>query len=164
MLTLPSLPKPLSHLASRLPSFPVSLAFVTVFNRIAWRGLGELDWTALQGKRFCVQVSNLGSKSYFSVSGKGLRPEMGDHADVTFTATSDDFLRLALRLEDPDTLFFNRRLLIEGNTDLGLTVKNMLDTVELETLLATMPLPLARLLSGLRSRMADNGMAIGQPV
>jgi predicted lipid carrier protein YhbT len=35
-----------------------------------------------------------------------------------------------MRQEDPDTLFFNRTLDIEGDTELGLIVKNMLDAVE----------------------------------
>ena len=41
------------------------------------------------------------------------------------------FLRLAQRQEDPDTLFFSRRLSIEGDTELGLVVKNALDALEL---------------------------------
>lgn len=165
MFDLPAMPQSLSRLVGKLPGLPVSAAFVALFNRMAWRGLRDLDWSALQGKRFCVHVRDLGGKSYFSVTGKGLRPEMADHADVTFTATAEDFLRLALRLEDPDTLFFNRRLLIEGNTDLGLTVKNLLDTVELDSLLATMPAPAASLLGALRRKMAGNGpgLAAGLP-
>lgn len=164
MLKPPVLPLSLARMVASLPMLPVSAAFVSLFNLAAWRGLRELDWTALQGKRFCVHVRDLGVKSYFSVTGKGFRAEMADHADVTFTASAQDFIRLALRLEDPDTLFFNRRLLIEGNTDLGLTVKNMLDTVELESLLAAMPMPAARLLAALRQRMADadNKTAISQ--
>ena len=35
-----------------------------------------------------------------------------------------------LREEDPDTLFFNRKLVIEGDTELGLVVKNLLDSVD----------------------------------
>jgi hypothetical protein len=34
---------------------------------------------------------------------------------------------LALRREDPDTLFFTRRLVLEGDTELGLALKNALD-------------------------------------
>jgi hypothetical protein len=37
---------------------------------------------------------------------------------------------LATRREDPDTLFFNRRLCIEGDTETGLHVKNLLDALE----------------------------------
>ena len=155
MFDLSVLPKSFPGFVGKLPGLPVSAAFVSLFNRMAWRGLRDLDWAALRGKRFCVYVRDLGGKSYFSVTDRGLRAEMADHADVTFTATANDFIRLALRLEDPDTLFFNRRLLIEGNTDLGLTVKNMLDTVELEAILATMPGPVSALLGALRRRLAD---------
>jgi predicted lipid carrier protein YhbT len=72
--------------------------------------------------------------------------------DVTFTATAEDFARLSLRLEDPDTLFFNRRLLIEGDTDLGLTLKNLLDAVDWDELARRMPLGMGRLAQALRRR------------
>jgi O2-independent ubiquinone biosynthesis accessory factor UbiT len=152
-LTLPAVP--MFRITPRLPALPVSAAFVAMFNLVAWRALKEVDWAAIRDKRFCVHVRDLGLKTYFSVGDSGLRPQFGDHADVTFTASARDFTRLALRLEDPDTLFFNRRLLIEGNTDLGLMVKNMLDAVELDTLLVSLPAPAAYLLKGLRARMAD---------
>lgn len=151
-LNLPALP--FTRLTAVLPTLPVSAAFVALFNLSAWRALKDLDWAAIRDKRFCIHVRDLGVKSYFSVGRGGLRPQFGDHADVTFTATARDFTRLALRLEDPDTLFFNRRLLIEGNTDLGLTVKNMLDAVELDSLLAALPAPAAFVLKTLRQRMA----------
>jgi predicted lipid carrier protein YhbT len=51
--------------------------------------------------------------------------------DVTFTACAADYLLLATRRVDPDTMFFDRRLLIEGDTDAGLRLKNLLDAVEL---------------------------------
>jgi predicted lipid carrier protein YhbT len=43
-------------------------------------------------------------------------------------------MRLAQRQEDPDTLFFNRRLSMEGDTELGLVVKNAIDALELPVL------------------------------
>jgi O2-independent ubiquinone biosynthesis accessory factor UbiT len=52
-------------------------------------------------------------------------------ADLTITATAPDFVRLARREEDPDTLFFSRRLSMQGDTELGLLVKNTLDALEL---------------------------------
>ena len=42
-----------------------------------------------------------------------------------------EMLTPAQRLDDPDTLFFNRRLIMEGDTELGLMVKNALDAMEL---------------------------------
>jgi predicted lipid carrier protein YhbT len=41
---------------------------------------------------------------------------------------------IAGRKEDPDTLFFQRRLSIEGDTELGLEVKNLMDSVDLDAL------------------------------
>lgn len=37
---------------------------------------------------------------------------------------------LARREEDPDTLFFSRRLTLEGDTELGLLVENTLDALD----------------------------------
>jgi predicted lipid carrier protein YhbT len=41
-----------------------------------------------------------------------------------------DLGRLAARKEDPDTLFFSRRLVMEGDTELGLLIKNTLDAID----------------------------------
>ena len=41
-----------------------------------------------------------------------------------------DFIALALREEDADTLFFGRRLRMEGDTSLGVLVKNTLAATE----------------------------------
>ena len=136
-------PKPLARVITRLPPWPASRAFAAACNLAAWPSLKELDWEHVQGRRFCVAVKDMGLCLHFSVRADGFRAESSGLADVTFTATAQDFARLALRLEDPDTLFFNRRLLIEGDTDLGLTVKNMLDNLELDVLLQGMPTPAA---------------------
>ena len=50
--------------------------------------------------------------------------------DLAFRANLSAFLQLAARQEDPDTLFISRELSIEGDTELGLIVKNMLDAIE----------------------------------
>lgn len=54
--------------------------------------------------------------------------------DVSFSANGDDLLLIAGRKVDPDTLFFQRRLKIEGDTELGLEVKNLIDAIDLEQL------------------------------
>jgi predicted lipid carrier protein YhbT len=57
-----------------------------------------------------------------------------DAANTTFSGNSKEFLLLASRREDPDTLFFQRRLSIEGDTELGLQVKNLIDSIDLDEL------------------------------
>lgn len=55
-------------------------------------------------------------------------------ADVCISGELSAFTQLANRNCDPDSLFFQRRLCIEGDTELGLQVKNLIDTVELDEL------------------------------
>jgi predicted lipid carrier protein YhbT len=54
----------------------------------------------------------------------------GRTPDVRFGGTAREFLALALNHEDPDTLFFQRRLQLEGDTELGLEIKNFLYSLE----------------------------------
>lgn len=152
-LSLPAFPGFLAHLNSRLPALPFSLAMTAALNLSVWPVLRGMDWQALRGRRFCVRVCDLGLAAYFSLSDAGFAAQVNEQADVRFTATAADYVRLALRLEDPDTLFFDRRLGIEGDTELGLTVKNLLDAVELEQVARALPAGLGRLVMGLRQRM-----------
>jgi predicted lipid carrier protein YhbT len=53
--------------------------------------------------------------------------------DLSITGTLHAFLLLAARYEDTDTLFFQRRLQMEGDTELGLEVKNFLDGLDVDS-------------------------------
>lgn len=141
-MNLPAFPRSLARVIATLPAWPPARAFALVANHAAWPGLSELDWSNSYESRFCLNVRDLGLQLNFSLHKDGFRAERGGKADVTFSANARDFALLALRLEDPDTLFFSRRLLIEGNTDLGLATKNLLDSLELDVLMQRMP-PLA---------------------
>lgn len=129
-------PVSLSRLAGRLPALPLSAAFSSALNLIVWRGM---DWSALRGRSFCLCVRDTGMRLNFTVGARGFMPLVSGPTEVTFTATSLDFCRLALRLEDPDSLFFDRRLLVEGDTDLGLAAKNLLDATDVPALLGRLP-------------------------
>lgn len=54
---------------------------------------------------------------------------------VLFRANSTELLLLLTQQADPDTLFFQRRLSISGDTELALQLKNYLDTLEPDNLL-----------------------------
>jgi predicted lipid carrier protein YhbT len=157
-MLLPTLPTAmhsvLIRVAAHLPMTPVSKALSFGLNRVAWRGLQGLDWAPLYGRVFAIRILDLGVTAAFCVNPGGFAAARVDEAAVTFSARAEDFVRLALRLEDPDTLFFNRRLLIEGDTDLGLTAKNMLDGVELDALTAQMPVPVGMALKLIQQRLA----------
>lgn len=51
-------------------------------------------------------------------------------AEVAISGNWREFLLLASRQEDPDTLFFRRRLRITGDTELGLAIKNLIDGMD----------------------------------
>jgi len=136
-------PLQLANVVSRLPAAPPSLAFSLAANRLLWPALQTLDWQPLVGRRYAIRVKDMGLTLRFTVTQRGFSPDSGA-ADLTVSATARDFLLLLSRREDPDTLFFSRRLVSEGDTELGVTVKNLLDSLDTEAMLRRLPEPLAR--------------------
>jgi O2-independent ubiquinone biosynthesis accessory factor UbiT len=94
---------------------------------------GELDF--LKGRTLAVAVDDLHLGWAFTLADSGLRLASRHSADVQISGASRDLLLLAARREDPDTFFFQRRLRIEGDTELGLQVKNVMDSLDLDELL-----------------------------
>ena len=88
-------------------------------------------------------------------------------ADVSFSADASDLLMIAARKQDPDTLFFQRRLVIEGDTELGLYVKNLMDAIELEQMpkaLRMMLLQLADFVeAGMKTAPETKQTSVGEP-
>jgi predicted lipid carrier protein YhbT len=136
-------PRQLANVVARLPAAPPSLAFSVAANRLLWPAMKTLDWQPLLGRRYAIRVKDLGLGLCFTVTQRGFTPDSGV-PDLTITATARDFLLLLSRREDPDTLFFSRRLVSEGDTELGLIVKNLLDALDPEAVLHQLPTPLAR--------------------
>ena len=96
------------------------------------RLLAEDSLELLEGRTFLIDVLDTGGRAAFTYRNGLFRPlfTLPDTPDLAFRANLSAFLQLAARQEDPDTLFFNRELSIEGDTELGLIVKNMLDAME----------------------------------
>ncbi len=127
-----TLPAPLTRLGIKLPQLPPTLALVTGLNLALDRLIPRDLLEPLIGKRFVIRVIDAGMTLRFGYGERGFRPAFdATPADLTISARARDFIALLAREEDPDTLFFNRRLLMEGDTDLGLLVKNTLDGIDL---------------------------------
>jgi predicted lipid carrier protein YhbT len=149
-----TLPAPLARLGSKLPQLPPTLALVTGLNLTLGRLIPRAPLEPLIGKRFTIRVLDAGMTLRFAYGERGFRPLFdATSPDLTISARSRDFIALLMREEDPDTLFFNRRLLMEGDTDLGLLVKNTLDGIDLPRFDAARLSP-AELLHRLRARLA----------
>lgn len=117
-----------------------------LFNHLA-RGqafvsrLREID-----GRSVAIDVTDLKRTVCFRIDGERLRAVETRAPDVVIRGDVEGFLRLATRREDPDALFFQRRLCIEGDTEVGVHVKNLLDAQEFDWeahLRAVLPAPVA---------------------
>jgi O2-independent ubiquinone biosynthesis accessory factor UbiT len=128
----PTIPKPLGKLLSLLPRYPNSLLFAQTLNLALGRILAPDALLPLHDKLVCISVKDAGMDFHFTITPKGFVAVTPKHdPDLTIRATAYDFFMLATRREDPDTLFFSRRLVIEGDTELGLFTKNTLDALDL---------------------------------
>ena len=130
--------KPVSYTPFILQRLLVEAALGHAFQEAIQDG----DFDFLQGKYLQVEIRDVKLCWYFSFNGRRLLVTRHARADATISGELREFLLLASRQEDPDTLFFQRRLQINGDTELGLEVKNMLDTIDLDNL--PKPLRLAR--------------------
>jgi O2-independent ubiquinone biosynthesis accessory factor UbiT len=93
---------------------------------------GALEF--LRRRRFAVRVDDLARTWCFTLGNRGLALVSAGEGEAVIVGSARDLLMLASRREDPDTLFFKRRLRIEGDTELGLQVKNTLDGFDLKDL------------------------------
>jgi len=84
----------------------------------------------INGKAVCIHIKDALSRIYFEIENGRLHPAAPDRADVCISGNVADFWKLAARREDPDTLFFSRRLCIEGDTETGVHIKNLLDALD----------------------------------
>ncbi|EIL86846.1 SCP2 sterol-binding domain-containing protein [Rhodanobacter sp. 115] len=91
---------------------------------------GTLDF--MRGRRLAIEVSDLQLRWVLELEGDRLRViDAEPEASVRGSAT--DLLLLAGRLEDADTLFFQRALNLTGDTELGLTARNLLERLPWES-------------------------------
>lgn len=130
-----TLPAPVGALLARLPAYPGSMLLVTAINLALARQLPQDVKDLLRGKHLAIRVRDARLAFDFSWNGARFVPCAPQaEPDMAISANAQDFLLLAQRRQDPDTLFFNRRLVLEGDTELGLVVKNALDALELPVL------------------------------
>ena len=128
--------------------------------------LGELDGRTVgihvetasatsrsRGPRLDPIGENASIRMAFRIAGSRLMAVAPEQATVRIRGHLAEFLKLATRAEDPDTLFFQRKLAIEGDTETGLHVKNLLDGLDYDWdahFRAVLPGPLAATASRLR--------------
>lgn len=138
-----SLHRALVHQAPKLFRFPARLVPFALQQQLMGHLLGLIfkealadgDFEFLEDRYLRIEVADLGLAWCLSYQdGQLLILAQAPRVDVHFSAELNDLILIAGRKEDPDSLFFQRRLRIEGDTELGLEVKNLMDSLDLDCL------------------------------
>ncbi|MCF7353998.1 SCP2 domain-containing protein [Vibrio sp. CK2-1] len=129
--------------AASLLAIPSKLIPQSIHNKVLLEGLKRVfhealedgDFEFLQDRWLKVSISDIGLSWMISFDdGNLIVSDKPQQQDVSFSGRLNDMVLIAGRKEDPDTLFFQRRLKIEGDTELGLEVKNLMDSLDLDSL------------------------------
>jgi predicted lipid carrier protein YhbT len=130
----PVFPAPLSLPLKILPSFVHNKVLLTTLNRMFSEELknGEMDF--LLKKVIHILIEDAGIEYRFTLSdNKLVAADKNCTPDLVLQGTIYNYMLLASRQEDTDTLFFSRRLHMQGDTELGLYVKNFLDGMDMDS-------------------------------
>jgi predicted lipid carrier protein YhbT len=104
--------------------------FAAGLNAVLRRDLPADVFSRLVGRHVEIAVSDWGLRLRFSVNPQRFSPlGQGAAVDLSITASARDFALLACGDEDADTLYFDRRVVVEGDTELALLIKNTLDAL-----------------------------------
>lgn len=126
------LPSPVPALSAIDRSIPVplkQLAAEAPLNHMFAQAIDDGEFDDFEGRRIRLEVN--GGQPGITIGFWASRLRVIDGpGEATIRGSLAAFRTLAERRQDPDQLFFQRRLVIEGDTELGLHLKNLLDSVE----------------------------------
>lgn len=158
----PVLPGPLTLPLRLIPTEIHSLLLVTLLNGLLNDWISQsVDLEFLRDRVLALRIRDLRVEYRFRHTGSaGFAPcPVTATPELTISGALYDFLALATRREDSDTLFFNRHVVMEGDTALGLELKNVLDGMDPETLAR----PLPQILQAANRLMAAYEQLSGRP-
>ena len=117
-------------LVQRLPMQPPTLAMTLALNRWLLPRIPKDSRAALSNRTVQVDITDLGLSLKMQLQARGfvLAPG-GSKVELRIAAASQTFWRLMRGTDDADRLFFERALVMEGDTELGLILKNTIDAI-----------------------------------
>ena len=124
------LPAAVVRLVAALPTQPPSFVLARALDRLLMPHLAADVRALLQHRTVELQVSDLGVRAQVQLTPEGFRVAPANEAvAVRIVAPLDSYWRLLRGTDDADRLFFERALLMEGDTEMGLVIKNTLDAI-----------------------------------
>ncbi len=120
----------LAPLLRRLPMQPPALALALAMNRLLLPRLPDDAREALSNRPVRIGVTDLGLELPLQLGPRGFAVAPSGAAPVLrIAAASTAYWRLLRGQDDADRLFFERALVMEGDTEMGLVLKNTLDAI-----------------------------------
>lgn len=111
-----------------LPAGIKSRALTQLTNTVVCSRLSVQDLQFMEQRILAIEVEDLGLRWVFrGQSGRLQALPDSTPSEATIQGNVLDLLLLASQLEDADTLFFQRRLKMSGDTALGLEMRNFMD-------------------------------------
>ena len=126
---LPSPSPLLAAIDHRIPLVLKQLIIEAPLNGLFAEAIADGEFDDFEGHRIRLELNGGQPGVTFGFWAGRLRIVNGP-GEATIRGSLSAFKTLAERNQDPDQLFFQRRLVIEGDTELGLALKNLLDSLE----------------------------------
>ena len=129
-LALDSFAARVRPLVQRLPMQPPAFALSLALNRLLLPKLPADARAALSHRGVEVAVTDIGLALRLQLGERGFAPAPSSLPVVLrIAASGPSYFRLLSGRDDADRLFFERALVMEGDTEMGLVLKNTLDAI-----------------------------------
>ncbi len=131
-------PQKLGWMSTKMPETLNCIVTQKIINRTFSEQISDGDFNFLQNKLLQIEILDAGI--YIGLSFNNNRiicthfNNLSIQADATLSIDTPDAISLVKQEIDPDTLFFQRKLKINGDTELAHHVKNTIDTLDPEVI------------------------------
>lgn len=120
----------LRPVVQRLPMQPPAMLLAAALDRLLLPRLPADARAALSGRCVEIAVTDIGLQLRLRLDARGFaRAPAGEAPALRIAAAAPAYWRLLRGLDDADRLFFERALVMEGDTEMGLVLKNTLDAI-----------------------------------
>lgn len=150
-MNLPKLYTPFWVVASRLANNPITImglnmlpdAFYSanmsiILNFLLGKIISRHQFSDVIDKRINIHIREINKTICFIVRDRFIETCTDiKNADACISLTLAGAKKIIFQESDPDTLFFKRELTVSGNTEVGLALKNILDSIDMEDVLPT---------------------------
>lgn len=145
-MNLPKLHTPFGVAASRFSKKPIAIMGLNILpdalysthisiilNFFLEKAIGRGQFSEIVNKRINVHIRDINKTICFIARDKFIETSKDtQNSDACISLTLDGAKSIIFQESDPDTLFFKRELMVTGNTEVGLALKNILDSIDME--------------------------------